>query len=65
MATTSTRVSIDCSEMPSESGCTLKMSGTPDEVLKAAIDHAVASHGHKNTPELVAMIKSGLKPEAA
>lgn len=65
MATTSTRVFIDCAEMPSESACTLYISGTPDEVLKAAVQHAVSTHGHKDGPELQAMIKSGLKPEAA
>ena len=65
MATTSTRVFIDCSEMPSESGCSLYISGTPDEVVKAAVAHAVSAHGHEDGPELQAMIKSGLKPEAA
>jgi hypothetical protein len=65
MATTSTRVYIDCSEMPSDSGCSLYISGKPDEVEKAAVAHAVSAHGHKDAPELRAMIKSGLKPEAA
>jgi hypothetical protein len=65
MATTSTRVFIDCSEMPSESGCTLYIAGKPDEVLKAAVAHAISAHGHKDSPELIAMIQSGLKPEAA
>ena len=37
---------IDCSEYPSEKNCTLKISGTEDEVLEAATAHAVASHSH-------------------
>lgn len=65
MAQTSTRVAIDCREFPSEKNCSLKISGTPDEVMKAAVEHAVSAHGHEDTPELAAQIKSGLKPEAA
>lgn len=65
MAQTSTRVFIDCSEMPSDTNCTLYMSGTPDEVLSAAVAHAVSAHGHEDTPELRSMIQSGFKPEAA
>jgi hypothetical protein len=65
MATTSTRVFIDCSEMPSDSGCTLYIAGTPDEVIKAAVQHAVSAHGHQDSPELRSMLQSGLKPEAA
>jgi len=65
MATTSTRVFIDCAEVPSESQCTLYISGRPDEVLKAAVEHAVSTHGHQDTPELRTMLQSALKPEAA
>jgi hypothetical protein len=65
MATTSTRVFIDCAEMPSDSNCSLYISGTPDEVLKTAVQHAVSVHGHQDTPELRSMLQSGLKPEAA
>jgi len=65
MATTSTRVFIDCAEVPSETQCTLYISGRPDEVLKVAVEHAVSTHGHKDTPELRKMLQDGLKPEAA
>ena len=43
---------IDCRWFPSESHCTLAISGTEDEVMKAAVDHAVKAHGAKDTPEL-------------
>ena len=49
--------------MPSEKGCTLTISGTEDEVLKAAVRHAVEDHGHKNSPELRNQIKAMLKNE--
>ena len=65
METTSTRVFIDCGSVPSETQCTLYISGRPDEVLKAAVEHAVSTHGHEDTPELRSMLQSALKPEAA
>lgn len=57
------RTSIDCREFPSEKNCSLKISGTEDEVLTAAVDHAVASHGHERTPELRDMLRAGLREE--
>jgi len=52
------RKSIDCRLYPSEKGCTLKISGTEEEVLEAAAAHAVAAHGHANTPELVQELRA-------
>ncbi len=51
MATSMTRKYVDCSEFPSETKCTLYISGTQDEVLAAAVAHAVSVHGHQDTPE--------------
>ena len=62
---TAVRSYIDCREFPSENNCSLKISGTPDEVLLAASQHAVSSHGHQDTPELREMLKSGLREERA
>ena len=56
--------SIDCRDYPSEKNCSLKVSGTEEEVLDAATQHAVSAHGHENTPELRVQIKSMLKDEA-
>ena len=58
------RRSIDCRDYPSEKNCSLKISGTEQEVLDAAVQHAVSSHGHENTPELREQIKSMLKDES-
>jgi len=58
------RKSIDCREYPSEKGCTLKMSGTEQEVLDAAVQHAVSAHGHTDPTELRQQLKSMLKDEA-
>jgi hypothetical protein len=46
------RKMVDCRQMPSEIGCTLTIAGETDEVLDAAVMHAVDKLGHENTPEL-------------
>lgn len=62
MATT-VRTFIDCREFPSDSNCSLKISGTQDEVLLAAVEHAVKSHGHERTPELREQLRGALHEE--
>jgi hypothetical protein len=57
------RKSIDCRNYPSEKNCSLKISGTEEEVLDAAVQHAVSAHGHENAPELREQIRSMLKDE--
>jgi predicted small metal-binding protein len=59
----SNRKSIDCRNYPSEKNCSVKISGTEQEVLDAAVQHAVSAHGHPNSPELRDQIKSMLKDE--
>jgi hypothetical protein len=54
---------IDCSEFPSEKDCTLRISGTEDEVLEAATAHAVSTHGHQDTPEFRDQLRGMLKDE--
>lgn len=55
------RKSIDCRDYPSESNCSLRISGTEEEVLEAAVQHAASAHGHEKSPELRNQIKSMLK----
>ena len=57
------RKSIDCRDYPSEKKCSLKISGTEEEVLDAAVQHAASVHGHENSPALREQIKSLLKDE--
>ena len=56
---------IDCRMYPSEKNCTLKISGTEDEVLNVAVRHAVQEHGHQNSAELRQQLKGMLQDEAA
>lgn len=53
----------DCRLFPSEKSCSLTIAGTEDEVMAVAVQHAIDSHGHKNTPELKSQIRSMLKDE--
>jgi predicted small metal-binding protein len=44
---------IDCREYPSDIGCTVAIAAdTDEELLEAAVQHAVSVHGHEDTPEL-------------
>jgi hypothetical protein len=55
------RKSIDCRDYRSENNCSLRISGPEEEVLDAATQHAVRSHGHKESPELRDQLRSMLK----
>ena len=57
------RYVVDCREQPSENNCTLTIVGEREEVLKAAVEHAISSHGHADSDELHSGIESALKPE--
>lgn len=55
------RKMVDCRRVPNEIGCTLTIAGQEDEVLDAAVAHAVARHGHDDTPDLRDMIRADLE----
>ena len=56
---------IDCREYPSEMNCTVFMSADSEtELLEAAVQHAVAVHGHTDTPELRETLRTMFKDEA-
>ena len=49
---------IDCREFPSEMNCTVALSADSDgELIEAAVQHAVAVHKHRDTPELRDQLK--------
>lgn len=53
---------IDCREYPSEMHCTLMMSADSDaELLEAAVQHAIAVHKEKDTPELRESVRKLIK----
>jgi hypothetical protein len=57
------RYMADCRKYPSESNCTLTITGEKDEVLLAAAQHAATVHGHEDTPELREQLVAFLEPE--
>ena len=64
------RLYIDCREFSSAMNCSVALSADSDkELLEAAVQHAVAVHGHADTPELrkqlALMFKLGTPPSAA
>ena len=53
---------IDCREFPSEMNCTLAICADSEkELLEAAVQHAVAVHKHKDSPEFRAQLKQAFK----
>ena len=64
----SQRKIIDCRLYPDDKGCTLSIEGTEEEVLQAATYHAVAMHGHTNSPELrehIRLMMQDINPQSA
>jgi hypothetical protein len=58
-----TRKMVDCRITPSESGCTLTISGEADEVVPVAVQHAITTHGHADSAELRAEVESSLEDD--
>ncbi len=56
------RMMADCRRFPSESNCSLVIIGEQQEVVQAAIAHAVSVHGHEDTPETRAQLSQFLEP---
>jgi predicted small metal-binding protein len=53
---------VDCREFPSENKCTVAISADNEqELVDAAVQHAVAVHGHADTPEFRQMIASAIR----
>ena len=54
----------DCRKFPSEINCTLTIAGREDEVLDAAVAHAISKHGHQDTPQFREELRGFLVNEA-
>ena len=57
------RMIADCRRFESDNNCSLTIIGEEDEVIAAATQHAVAAHGHQDTPELRVQLQAMLEPE--
>lgn len=50
---------IDCRECPSDVNCTVALSAdSEDELMEAAVQHAVSVHQHTDSPELRTQLKT-------
>jgi predicted small metal-binding protein len=57
---------IDCREIPSDMNCTVGIAAdTEEELMEAAVQHAVSVHSDTDTPELRSMIQQGIKDTEA
>lgn len=54
---------IECRDIPSESNCTLTFTGEAEDVLNAALEHAVSVHGYRRSPELRERLLELMKDE--
>ena len=53
---------IDCRLFPSDSKCSVAISAdTEDEVVDAAVQHAVTCHKHADSPQLRQQIRASIK----
>lgn len=60
------RYFTDCREQPSISQCSIAISAdSKEELLEAAVQHAVAVHEHVDSPELREEIMKGIKEGTA
>lgn len=66
MKTADTRFYTDCREVPSIVGCTVAMSAdSEEELMEAAVQHAIAVHQEHDTQELRDMVRKGIHPGEA
>ena len=53
---------IDCREFPSVTKCSVTIAAdSENELLEIAVQHAVAVHDHKDTPEFREQLKKAFK----
>jgi predicted small metal-binding protein len=53
---------VDCRQFPSETNCTVTIAAdTEKELMEIAVQHAVATHGHSDTPEFRRELKKAFK----
>jgi predicted small metal-binding protein len=56
---------VDCRKTPSVTNCTVAISAdSEEELVEAAVQHAVAVHGHEDNDELREMVRQGIEEGA-
>ena len=58
------RFYVDCRDYPSEMNCTVAISAdTKPELVDAAVQHAIAVHGHHDSPQLREQLANMIKSQ--
>ena len=53
---------VDCRLFPSEKNCSIAISAdSENELIEAAVQHAVSVHKHQDTPEFRSQIKKSIQ----
>jgi predicted small metal-binding protein len=56
---------VDCRQYPSEMNCSVSIAAdTKKELIDAAVQHAVAVHGHQDSPDLREQIGKMIQAQA-
>lgn len=59
------RMFVDCRQYPSEMNCSVSIAAdTKKELIDAAVQHAVAVHGHQDSPDLREQIGKIIQAQA-
>lgn len=59
------RMFVDCRQYPSEMNCSVSIAAdTKKELIDAAVQHAVAVHGHQDSPDLREQIGKMIQAQA-
>jgi predicted small metal-binding protein len=59
------RLFIDCRDHPSENNCTVSIAAdNKNELIEAAVQHAVAVHGHNDNKELRDMTGKSIRAQS-
>lgn len=59
------RVVADCRRFESDNNCQLTIIGATGRRARGRAQHATASHGHEDTPELREQLRALLEPESS
>lgn len=52
---------IDCREFPSDTKCTVTIAADGEqELMDAAVQHAITVHGHQDTPEFRSELRKAI-----
>jgi predicted small metal-binding protein len=55
---------MDCRWFPADIPCEFAVAGSEEEVLDRSVEHAVESHGYRDTPALREQLRAMLRDES-